>query len=176
MANIGIDILSMPVVTSISGQEWVPLVQGGTNKRIQSGIFTLAGLPQSFPAGLDYVILDASGSSITPGVFGTGLIVPFNCSITQCVLTGNVNSGSVVADIWKCTQAQFDGGVTHPTSGDSITGLAQPTIVNDSKYSDSNLNGWNVTLNQGDILWYNIISLANFSSLTIALKTQRTLP
>lgn len=176
MANIGIDILSMPVVTSISGQEWVPVVQGGANKRIQSGIMTLAGLPQSFPAGLDYTVINVGGNSITQGVFGSGLVVPFNCAITQCVLTGNVAIGSVIVDIWKCTQAQFDGGATHPTSGDSITGAAQPTIVNDSKFSDSNLNGWTTTLNQGDILWYNIISPAGFSGLTIALKTQRTLP
>lgn len=36
MANI--DILSMQVALSLDGQEWIPIVQGGTNKRAQSGL------------------------------------------------------------------------------------------------------------------------------------------
>jgi hypothetical protein len=135
---------------------------------------SLASFTELFPAGIDYEI-SGGGSTITPGVAGSGLVVPFDCTINQVVFTGK-GTGSMVLDIWKCTQAQFDGGATHPVAGDSITGLARPTIVAGSIYGDTSLIGWTIALQSGDILWYNVVSVTNFQSVTLALKTVRALP
>lgn len=172
MADIGTPILSLPIATSLDGTEWVPLVQGGTTKRAEAEDIGLATITGIFPAGIDYVI-SATGGTLPTGVSGAGIVVPFNCTISQVVLNGNATAGSVVADIWKCTESQYDGGVTHPTSGDSITGGSQPTITVGSKYSDSALSGWTTSLSQGDVLWYNIISVASFTSVTVALRLTR---
>lgn len=175
MANIGIDILGLPTtVGGLTGLEWVAVVQGGTTKRTQSVKMGLSTITQVFPAGIDYVIT-ATGA-IPVGASGTGLVVPFNCTINQVVLNGNAAAGSAVVDIWKCTENQYDGGILHPISADSITASARPTIVAGSKYSDSTLTGWTTTLTQGDVLWYNVVSNSAFTSLTIALKVSRAIP
>lgn len=175
MANIGTDILGLPTtVGGLSGSEWVPIVQGGTTKRTQTGQIGLATITQFFPAGIDYVM--SGGAGIVPtGVNGTGIQVPFDCTINEVDVFGNHSAGSIVVDIWKCTESQFNGGSTHPVVGDSITGSATPTIAVGSKYSDSSLIGWTVALTQGDILWYNVVSVATFTSVTVSLKVSRAL-
>lgn len=173
MANIGTPILGLPTtVGGLSGSEWIPVVQGGTTKRTQAS--NLNFLSTVFPAGIDYVMFGGSGN-IPTGVLGTGLIVPFNCTINQAVMNGNTTA-SMVVDIWKCTESQFDGGATHPVVGDSITGGNPPTITAGSKYSDSVLSGWTLSLTQGDVLWYNVVSNTGFTSATLALKVSRSLP
>lgn len=173
MANIGTDILGLPTtVGGLSGDEWVPLVQGGTTKRTQAIQMGLGTITQVFPAGIDYV-MSGGGNVVPTGVNGTGIVVPFDCRITEVVMNGNDSAGSAVVDIWKCTESQFDGGATHPVVGDSITGSAQPTIVAGSKYTDTGLSGWTITLTTGDVLWYNVNSVATFTCLTVALKVTR---
>lgn len=173
MANIGTDILGLPTtVGGLSGEEWVPIVQGGTTKRTQANKIGLGTITQFFPAGIDYV-MSAVGGALPLGVQGSGIQIPFDCRIAEVVMNGNIAAGSAIVDIWKCTQSQFDGGATHPASTDSITGAAQPTIVAGSKYSDSGLSGWTTTLSQGDWLWYNINSSTGFTSLTLALRVTR---
>lgn len=170
MANIGIDILGLPqTVGGLAGSEWIPIVQGGTTKRTQAA--NLNFLDNIFPAGIDYVI-SATGGAVPAGVSGTGLQVPFDCTITSAELVGNSGAGSAVLDIWKCTDAQYDGGVLHPVVGDSITGANPLTIVVGSKTASS-LVGWTVSLTQGDWLWYNVNSAVVFTSVTIALKVRR---
>lgn len=174
MANIGTPILGLPTVTGLNGEEWVPLVQGGTTKRCQSGQISLAGMIQTFPAGIDYV-MSAAGGVVQAGVNGSGIQVPFDCTISAAVVNGNVGAGSIVLDIWKCTETQYDGGVTHPASTDSITASDQPTITLGSK-TTSTMTGWTTALSQGDWLWYNVISNSGFTSVTVALKVTRSLP
>lgn len=176
MANIGTPILGLPItIGGLSGEEWVPLVQGGTTKRTQANKIGLGTITQLFPAGIDYV-MSGGGTVVPAGVNGTGIVVPFNCTIAEVVVNGNNSAGSVVVDIWKCTESQFDGGLTHPVVGDSITGSAKPTIAVGSKYSDTGLSGWTVALSQGDVLWYNIESVSVFTCVTVALKVSRAIP
>lgn len=176
MANIGTPILGLPqTVGGLAGTEWVAIVQGGTTKRTQTGNIAFAGITSIFPAGIDYVI-EGVGGVPSAGVHGTGIVVPFDCTITEVVVNGNNSAGSVVVDIWKCSEANYDGGATHPVAGDSITGGNKPTIVGGSKYTDTSLVGWTVALTQGDVIWYNIDSIGTFTAITIALKVRRTLP
>lgn len=179
MANIGTDILGLPTVTGLSGGEYVPLVQGGTTKRATVSQIGFGTVTEIFPAGIDYVMM--GGTEIVPlGVQGTGLVVPFDMEVSQFILTGSDlaggAAGSVVVDIWKCTQSDYDGGATHPVVGDSITGSNIPTITNGTITVDTP-SGWTaVTLTEGDILWYNINSVAIFRSVTLALRCSRILP
>lgn len=175
MANIGIDILGLPTtVGGLTGDEWVPLVQGGTTKRTQSVNLALGTITEFFPAGLDYVMFGGSGV-IPTGVIGTGLVVPFNATISQALVNGNALAGSIVVDIWKCTESQYDGGTSHPVVGDSITG-GNPLTISAASKAESDLVGWTISLSQGDILWYNVQSISGFTSVTVALKLTRLIP
>ncbi len=176
MANVGTPILGLPTtVGGLSGTEWIPLVQGGTTKRTQAINIGLGAITELFPAGIDYVMVGGSGV-VPTGVNGTGIVVPFDCTINQVVVNGNSAAGSVVVDIWKCTESDFDGGLLHPVVGDSITGASIPTIAVDSKYTDATLAGWTTTLTQGDVLWYNVVSVSVFTAITVALKLSRAIP
>lgn len=174
MANIGTDILSLPIASILDGQEWVPLVKGGTTERTRVSNLGFASITSVFPAGIDYIM--SGGTAIVPtGVNGPGLQVPFNCSIQAAVINGDNPLGSIVVDIWKCTETQYDGGATHPAVGDSIAGGNPLTITNASK-ATSDLSGWTTTLTQGDWLWFNVNSVLTFSSVTVALRVSRVLP
>lgn len=175
MADIGTPILSLPIATLLDGTEWLPLDQGGTTKRAQSNDIALGTVTTVFPAGIDYV-MSGGAATVPTGVNGTGVVVPFDCSIASVTLNGNSAAGSIVVDVWKCTETQFDGGVTHPVAGDSITGSAVPAIIAGSKYTDTTLTGWNKTLTTGDVLWFAVSAPASFTAVTIALKVSRVLP
>lgn len=159
-------------VGGLSGAEWLPIVQGGTTKRTQAS--NLNFLDTIFPAGIDYVISTNAGP-VAVGVAGTGLQVPFDCTIVSAELVGNSAIGSAIVDIWKCTDTQYDGGATHPVVGDSITGGNPLTIAVGSKAASS-LVGWTTTLNQGNWLWYNVNNAVLFTSVTVALKVSRSIP
>jgi hypothetical protein len=116
-------------------------------------------------------VLDGNGAALTTGVKGY-LICPFNATITGVTLLGD-QSGSIVVDIWKCTEAQFDAGSTHPVVGDSITASSKPTITTATKYNDTTLSGWTTTVTAGDIFAYDISSVSSFQRVTVALQANR---
>lgn len=172
MANEGVDILGLPqTVGGLTGDEWIPLVQGGTTKRTQASNIVQSGFTNLFLAGFDYEI-NGNNSVIATGVAGSGIIVPFDCTLTGCIVEG-VGTGSVVIDIWRTTTALFNGGVTHPAVGDSICGTNKPTITAGSIVVDSALSTWTISLNQNDILWFKVDSVATFTSVTVALQARR---
>jgi hypothetical protein len=111
-------------------------------------------------------IIDGGGSTITTGQKGH-LEIPFKCEIERVTLLAD-QVGSVVIDIWKDTYANFP-----PTADDSICGGNKPTISNAQKYQDSTLNGWTKTINAGDILAFNVDSVATITRLTISLKVKK---
>lgn len=169
----GTDILSLPTtVGGLSGTEWVPIVQGGTTKRTQVVNLVLGGITEIFPASVVYVM--SGGDFLVPtGVNGSGITVPFDCTIVASVLNGNLPSGDIVVDVWKCTEDDFDGGLTHPVVGDSITGGNPPTIAAGSKDVDVSLTGWTTELLEGDVLWYNVSGVTSFTCVTLVLIVSR---
>lgn len=113
--------------------------------------------------------IDGGGSAITTGIKGTGLRIPFGCTITRATLLAET-SGAVVVDIWKDTYANFP-----PTVADTITASAKPTIAASGvKDEDATLTGWTTAIAADDILYFNIDSVTTITHLTIFLRVVRT--
>lgn len=112
-------------------------------------------------------IFTAGGVTIPTGIAGS-LTIPFNCQITEWTLLGD-QTGSIVVDIWKDTYANYP-----PTVADTITGSAKPTISTSNKAQSSTLTGWTTTINSGDILRFNVDSVALLTFVTLSLKVRRT--
>jgi hypothetical protein len=115
--------------------------------------------------------IDGGGAEITTGMKGY-LEVPFACTLTQADLIAD-RTGDIVVNVWKCTYAQFDAGSTHPVVGDKITSSTPPTIAGASKSTDATLTSWNKTIAAGDILAFNVDSVATIKRVHLVLKYAR---
>jgi hypothetical protein len=122
-------------------------------------------------AAIEFVI-DGTGGAITPGVKGY-LEVPYGCVINAVRMLANP-AGSVAVDIWRCKFAQYDGGVTHPVNADSITASDTPTITGGASMVDTTLTGWTTTLDQGDILAFNVDSASTIQRVTLSLDVTKS--
>lgn len=94
--------------------------------------------------------------------------IPFNCTITEWTILsidGLITSGSIVIDIWKDTYANFP-----PTIADTITASAKPTVTTTTKATSSALTGWTTSITAGDILRFNVDSVASFTKVILTLK------
>jgi len=111
-------------------------------------------------------IIDGGGEAITTGVKGY-LRVPFPCIIDRVTLTADQN-GSIQVDIWKSSYAAFP-----PTDANSITGGHEPKIIASNKSEDATLTGWTTALNEGDILAFNVDSVATVTRLTVNLHVRK---
>lgn len=125
----------------------------------------------SAASAIEFVI-DGGGGVITPGVKGY-LEVPWAATIAAVRILA-VPTGSVVLDIWKCSFAQYDGGVTHPVASDSITASDTPAITNGVSMADTALTGWTIALNKGDILAFDVRSVSAFTRLTVSLDVTKS--
>jgi hypothetical protein len=112
--------------------------------------------------------IDGGGEAISTGVIGTGLTIPFNCTINKWTLQAD-QSGSIVIDIWKDTYANFP-----PTVADTITGSAKPTISASNKGNSSTLTGWTTTITAGDILYFNVDSCSTITQVTLTMEVTKT--
>ena len=112
-------------------------------------------------------IIDGGGDAITTGIKGD-VVVDFACTITQVTMLAD-QSGSIVVDIWKDTYANFP-----PTDADTITAAAVPTISGAVKSQDSTLSGWTTSVTAGDILRFNVDSVATCERVTVSLRVTRT--
>lgn len=111
--------------------------------------------------------IDGGGSAITTGVKGD-LEIPFACTIERATILAD-QSGDIVVDIWKDTYANFP-----PTDADSITSSAPPTLSSATKAQDSTLTGWTTSISAGDVLRFNVDSVATVERVTISLKVIKT--
>ncbi len=111
-------------------------------------------------------VIDGGGSALTPGVKGF-LEVPFSMTLTGVTVLAD-QTGSAVIDIWKDTYANYP-----PTVADSITASAKPTLSSAVKTKDTTLTGWTTTVTVGDILAFNLDSVATIQRLTIALTGKK---
>jgi len=111
-------------------------------------------------------VIRGGGSEIPTGIQGD-LEIPFDCIITRGTLLAD-QSGSIVVDIWKDTYANFP-----PTDADSITASAPLTISSAAKSQDSALSGWTVEISAGDILRFNVDSIATLTRVTVSLKIKK---
>ncbi len=116
--------------------------------------------------GIEYVI-DGGGAVINSGNAG-GLIIPFNCEITQVQLQEfDGITGSITVDI----QGALAGST--PTF-DSLCATSLPHITSGRYYSDVALSGWSTTLDRGDALRYVVSGVSTIRRVTVMLYVRRT--
>jgi hypothetical protein len=151
-----------------------------SNLDVLDGLFTwgnISGKPTTFPPSVNVLthtisfVIDGGGSVITTGLKGY-LEIPFACDIQQATLLANV-SGSIVVDVFKCDYANFNV-TTHPIAADKITASAPPTISAGTKSQDAALPGWTKSIAAGDILAFNVNSVATIQRVTLSLKVLKT--
>ena len=140
-------------------------VSGGSDD-IDSPL-AIAAMPANVPIASISFIIDGGGSAITTGEKGH-LEIPFACTINQVTMLAD-QSGSIVVDIWKDSYANFP-----PTDADSITAAAPPTISAAQKSQDGTLTDWTTAITAGDILAFNVDSIATCTRVTISLKVTKT--
>lgn len=100
-------------------------------------------------------------------------VIDFPCEIVSAEMFASTPGGDYVVDIWKCTQAAFDGGATHPVAGDKITASAPPTIVAGVKWISTALTGWSKTIVAGTVLRFVRVSATTIKYATVSLKLRR---
>lgn len=113
--------------------------------------------------------LPDEGAAISTGIKGkAGFRVPFACTITGWYLTADA-SGSLVIDIWKDTYGNFP-----PTSADTITASAKPTLSSAIKAYSTTLTGWTTSIAEGDYLIINVVSCTTCKEASLSLMVTRT--
>jgi hypothetical protein len=126
-----------------------------------------ADIPTNIRDATINLIIEGLGSPIPTGIAGD-LQVDFNCTILSATLLAD-QSGDIVVDVWKDSYANFP-----PTVADTITAAAKPTISGSNKSQDVTLTGWTTSISAGDILRFNVDSVATIERCTLALKVRRT--
>lgn len=160
LANIGTDRL-LGRDTTGSGPVEEIAVSGGL---AFSGAGNLELSANQRHRSIDIPFFNA-GAALTTGI-KRDYQVPFACTIRKVTLLAD-QSGSVVVDIWKDTFANFP-----PVVGDSITAAAKPTISAALKAENSTLTGWITAIAAGDILRFNIDSVATITRLELSLDVE----
>lgn len=111
------------------------------------------------------VVLDGEGMVLQTGIRGD--YQAKTAGVIQSVTLLADQTGSVQVDIWKDTYTNYP-----PTDDDSITSATPPAIVSGIKSEDATLTGWTTTINIGDILRFNVDSVADITRLTIILEIE----
>jgi hypothetical protein len=140
----------------------------GTDGQVLKGT-SATGAPafEDDEAGIEFMI-DGGGSVISTGIAGW-LAAPFACTIKAVRLLAD-QSGAIKVDIWKDTYANYP-----PTDADSITASAVPEIAASGvKDEDTTLTGWTTAVAKGDILYYNVDSVATIERCLVVLEIDKT--
>ena len=84
-------------------------------------------------------------------------------TVTGWTITSD-QTGSIVVDLWKDTYANFP-----PTVADTITGTEKPTLSSASKNQDNALTTWTTTINNGDIIRFNVDSVSTVQRVHLTI-------
>jgi len=112
-------------------------------------------------------IIDGGGSVITTGVRGF-VEIAYNMTITGWQIFAD-QSGSAVVDVWRSTYAGFP-----PVVGGSIAGSEKPTLTATQNNQNLALTTWTTALLKGDILSFNVSSMATVQRLTVTLVATKS--
>jgi len=110
-------------------------------------------------------IIDGGGSAITTGIKGQ-VVVDFDCEVIEWAIIG-LPAGAIVVDVSKSTFAGFPTMTT-------LSATEKPTITatNDTG-EDRTLTTW-TALVAGDIIEFEVDSVATIERCTVALKCRKT--
>ena len=111
------------------------------------------------------VVFDGLGSPLVTGVWGD-VPVHFDGVILEWRLISR-EVGSLQVDVWKTDYAGFP-----PTVANTITGSDVPILSSSQKADSTALTGWTTTVTVGDILRFNIDSVASITKATLTLTIQ----
>ena len=129
------------------------------------------------------IVLSGASSAFPQQHYTINFLISGGGSIPEAGIQGNVSidapgtiisarllattSGSAVVNILKSTYAGF------PTMTTICSGT-KPTLSAAQKYEDTTLSGWTTALAAGDVLRFDLDSIATITSVTCALKVRRT--
>jgi hypothetical protein len=170
MGDIGLgkhDIDSTTEHTGVSGATEDNIISFDANGLPQDSGLADAALSGAIKGKVTVTIGDGS-TVLTTGAKKIYVQIPYDGTITAATLLAD-QSGSVVVDIWKDTYANFP-----PTVADTITAAAKPTLSGAIKSTDSTLTGWTTSITAGDILEFNIDSVATIQKLIVILDIDKT--
>ena len=155
--KIGIDVLSGNVYVRGPNNQWIKLAtsssgsgSGGTSTATTSTIG---------------ITLDGGGLPLTTGQKGY-VRIPYNATITEWAIISK-EVGSLQFDVWKLNAAK-------PTIANSITGSAKPILSNIDFASSNTLTGWNTNVISGDIIGWNVDSVATITWAVLELTITKT--
>jgi len=139
-------------------------------------LVAVSGQIQELPASdsikgdlaLAAIVIDGGGAAITTGVKGDLGPFPFACEIEEVTLLAD-QSGSIVIDVWKRAYADYP-----PTTAQSITASAKPTLSSASKAQNATLTGWTKAIAAGDTLRFNVDSASTVQRVQLAIKLRKT--
>lgn len=113
------------------------------------------------------LLKDNAGNVLSTGIIGS-YRVPVACTLTGWTLLAD-QSGSIVIDVWRDTLANYP-----PTNADSITNSHEMAISTATKAEDTDISDWtDVTLDAGDVLFFNIDSVTSITRIAIMLTAKR---
>jgi len=113
------------------------------------------------------VILDGGGAVLTTGVKAyLSLPVAGTWKKWRLLSTDSAaTAGSIVIDVWKDTYANYP-----PAVADTITASAKPTLSSANKNESSTLTGWTTAFSAGDVLGFNVDSVATVTKVQLVLE------
>ncbi len=146
---------------------WEGLASGGGTSAGSGGGGSAGGIgggPTTITGVLGITI---DGGASVPLVGSKGYLrVPWACTITQWTMIGDV-SGSAVITVKACAYGSF------PTTA-SIVASAKPTLSSQQNAASGTLTGWTVTLGLGDVLEFNLDSVATCKRVILELEVTRS--
>ena len=114
--------------------------------------------------------IKGNGNLIQTGIV-TGLIeYPQTGTITAIEITENsgATTPTIEVELWKCTYAQFDSGVTHPVAADAISTKAKLTAQSKNSYS-----GLTIAVTADDRSFVKVNSNTTAKDITIILTVTK---
>jgi hypothetical protein len=143
----------------------------GTSFAVASNTITISAVaPGSASTGSLYAVggvIDGGGTAIATGL-KFWVEAPAAGTIVAARMISD-QSGSLVVDVWK---SGYSGAP--PSSGNSITASAKPTLASAQKYEDVSLVGWTKTVTAGDWFYFNVDSATTITKATISLTISRS--
>lgn len=157
-------VLGTPTSGTLTNCTGLPISSGVSG--LGTGVATMLASATGAVVALPYII-DGGGATITTGN-KYGIYIPFSCTITGWNI-GLDQSGSIVIDIWKDTQANYP-----PTVADTITASAKPTVTTATNASSTTLTGWTTNVAAGNWLFFNVDSVTSATWCNITLTVTKT--
>ncbi len=147
------------------------MIESNSSKIIDGNVYWMSigsgesSIPESNKGQIGISI--NGGQSVIATGLKTYITCPYSGTITGWELLSTL-TGSIVVDVWKDTYINYP-----PTLSDSICGIDKPTLSTQIKNNNNNLTNWSTSINEGDIIAFNIDSVSLLRQVTLTLKINK---